>query len=278
VLIRMAFLSRALESVFMQYGIPYTIVRGLAFYERAEVKDLLSYLRFISNLRDGAAFERIINTPPRGIGKKGRSLIRESFKTDWIQALRDTKLPQRQRQNMEAFIKTVERHTEAVEERPYTVLMDLVEDLKYLDYLQKEYREDHEDRIENVSELANVLERLQEEGKPFSEFMEDSLLSSDQDRIGSDDSVKILTLHAAKGLEWPVVFIPALEEEIFPSAKSMLNDAALEEERRLFYVGTTRAKERLYLSSADLRMKFGKTLYALPSRYLKEIRHHLTER
>ncbi len=107
--------------------------------------------------------------------------------------------------------------------------------------------------------------------------MEDSLLSSDQDRIGSDDSVKILILHAAKGLEWPVVFMPALEEEIFPSAKSMLSDAALEEERRLFYVGTTRAKENLYLYSADVRMKFGQTLFAMPSRYIKEIRHHLAE-
>jgi DNA helicase-2/ATP-dependent DNA helicase PcrA len=155
--------------------------------------------------------------------------------------------------------------------------MDLVNEIRYFDYLQKEYKEDFEDRIENVSELANVLEKLQEEGKPFSEFMEDSLLSSDQDRIGKEDSVKIMTLHAAKGLEWPVVFIPALEEEIFPSAKSMQSDSALEEERRLFYVGTTRAKERLYLSSADLRMKFGHTMCSMRSRYLRDIQHHLTE-
>ena len=275
ILIRMTFLSRGLESVFMQYHIPYTIVRGLAFYERAEVKDLLSYLRFISHHRDKAAFERIINSPSRGIGKKGFSLIRESFKTDWIQALIDTKMPMRQRMNADAFIATIQKHSSSVEERPYTVLMDLVEDLRYFDYLRKEYKDDYEDRVQNVSELANVLEKLQEEGKPFSEFMEDSLLSSDQDRIGNEDSVKILTLHAAKGLEWPVVFIPALEEEIFPSAKSIFSESALEEERRLFYVGTTRAKERLYLSSADVRMKFGQTLHAMPSRYIEEIRHHL---
>jgi DNA helicase-2/ATP-dependent DNA helicase PcrA len=231
----------------------------------------MSYLRFISNHRDRAAFERVINTPARGIGKKALSVIKESFKTDWIQALKDARLPQRQRRNIDGFIGTVEKLTESVEERPYVVLMELIEDLKYFDYLRAEYPEEHEDRRENVSELANVLEKLQEEGKHFSEFMEDSLLSSDQDRIGNEDSVKILTLHAAKGLEWPVVFIPALEEEIFPSAKSMLSDAALEEERRLFYVGTTRAKERLYLSSVDLRMKFGQTMYSTRSRYLSEI-------
>jgi DNA helicase-2/ATP-dependent DNA helicase PcrA len=277
ILIRMSFLSRGLESIFMQYNIPYTIVRGLAFYERAEVKDMLSYLRFISNHRDRAAFERIINTPSRGIGKKGMAVIGDSFKTDWIQASRDAAMPQRQRKNIDEFIRIVGKHAESVEERPFTVLMDILSELQYLNYLEKEYKEDYEDRIENVSELANVLERLQEDGKPFSEFMEDSLLSSDQDRIGNEDSVKILTLHAAKGLEWPVVFMPALEEEIFPSAKSILSDAALEEERRLFYVGTTRAKDNLYLSSADVRMKFGQTLYAMRSRYIKEIRHHLTE-
>ncbi len=242
------------------------------------MKDLLSYLRLISNSRDSAAFVRSINTPARGIGKKGLSLMRDSFQSDWIQALKDTRLPQRQRQNVEAFIEIVGKHTEAVEERPYTVLMDLIDDLRYFDYLQKEYKEDYEDRIENVSELANVLEKLQEDGKPFSEFMEDSLLSSDQDRIGNEDSVKIMTLHAAKGLEWPVVFMPALEEEIFPAAKSMQSDSALEEERRLFYVGTTRAKERLYLSSADLRMKFGQTMCSIRSRYLRDIQHHLTEK
>jgi DNA helicase-2/ATP-dependent DNA helicase PcrA len=277
ILIRMTFLSRGLESIFMQYNIPYTIVRGLAFYERVEVKDLLSYLRFISNHKDKAAFERIINSPSRGIGKKGLSLIRESFRTDWVQALRDTKMPVRQRTKADIFITAIEKHSHSVEERPFTVLMDLLEDLRYFDYLRKEYKEDYEDRVRNVSELTNVLEKLQEDGKPFSEFMEDSLLSSDQDRIGSDDSVKILTLHAAKGLEWPVVFIPALEEEIFPSAKSIFSESALEEERRLFYVGTTRAKERLYLSSADVRMKFGQTLYSMPSRYLREIRHHLKQ-
>jgi len=258
----------------MRYNIPYTIVSGVSFYDRAEIKDLLSYLRFISNPKDAAAFERIINTPGRGIGKKAISNIRESFRDDWIQALRDAKLTAKQRPAADAFVKTVESYRNSVEEDPYMVLMGLTADLGYFDYLTKEYKEDSEDRIENVSELSNVLQELVEEGKPFSEFMEDNLLSSEQDKIGKEDSVKILTLHAAKGLEWPVVFLPAIEEDIFPSARSIMSDSALEEERRLFYVGITRAKERLYLSSAESRMKFGQTSCMMKSRYLHEIKHH----
>lgn len=275
ILIRMNFLSRAFESTFMQYHIPYTIVRGLAFYERAEIKDLLSYLRFIANPRDKSAFERIINLPGRGIGKKACAKIRDTFMTDWIQALGETKLSGKQRAAAEDFVKIVRKYADSVEEKPYTVLMDLIEDLGYFGHLRKEYREDSEERIENISELSNVLKALEEEGRPFSEFMEDNLLASEQDSIGSEDSVKILTLHAAKGLEWPVVFLPALEEEIFPSVRALLNDAALEEERRLFYVGTTRARERLYLSSVESRMKFGQTSFMMKSRYLREIERHL---
>ena len=275
ILIRMTFLSRALESVFMQCHIPYTIVSGVSFYDRAEIKDMLSYLRFIANPKDAAAFERIINRPGRGIGKKALSNIKERFQSDWLQALRDTKLSAKQRLATDAFTNIVQGYRDSVEEKPYTVLMGLVEDIGYFANLEKEYGEDSEDRIENISELSNVLQALEGEGKPFSEFMEDNLLASEQDKIGNEDSVKILTLHAAKGLEWPVVFLPALEEGIFPSAKSLMSPSATEEERRLFYVGTTRAKERLYLSSAGSRMKFGQTSFMVKSRYLHEIKHHL---
>ncbi len=216
ILIRMTFLSRALESVFMQYHIPYTIVSGVSFYDRAEIKDMLSYLRFIANPNDAAAFERIINRPGRGIGKKALSNIKERFQSDWLQALRDTKLSAKQRLATDAFTNIVQGYRDSVEEKPYTVLMGLVEDIGYFAYLEKECGEDSEDRIENVSELSNVLQALEEEGKPFSEFMEDNLLASEQDKIGKEDSVKILTIHAAKGLEWPVVFLPALEEGILP--------------------------------------------------------------
>lgn len=177
--------------------------------------------------------------------------------------------------DMDAFFAAVEGYSNSVEDEPYKVLMGLINDLGYFSHIEKEYKEDSEDRIENVSELTNVLQALEEEGKPFSEFMEDNLLASEQDKIGKEDSVKILTLHAAKGLEWPVVFLPALEEGIFPSARSLTSQSATEEERRLFYVGTTRAKEGLYLSSAESRMKFGQTSCMMKSRYLHEIKHHL---
>ncbi|MGC2064497.1 MAG: ATP-dependent helicase [Thermodesulfovibrionales bacterium] len=272
ILIRMSFLSRGLESCFMQYGIPYEIVRGLAFYERAEVKDLLSYLRLTSNIRDRAAFDRVVRTPARGIGKKALSAINESFKTDWIQAMGDTKLSRRQRTGADTLMNMLLKYGDTVEAKPYTVLMSIIEDLNYLQYLEHEYKEDQEDRVENVSELCNVLLGIETEGKTFSEFMEDSLLASDQDRISQEESVKIMTVHAAKGLEWPVVFLPALEEGIFPSERSIMHGAALEEERRLFYVACTRAKEGLYFSSAEYRMKFGRTSPMLPSRYINEIK------
>ncbi|MDA8087936.1 MAG: ATP-dependent helicase, partial [Nitrospiraceae bacterium] len=216
VLIRMSFLSRGLESSFMQYGIPYEIVRGLAFYERAEVKDLLCYLRLMSNTRDRAAFDRVVNTPSRGIGKKAVEVITGNFKTDWIQALQDAGFSARQRVSANALISLIMKYGAMVEEKPYTVLMGLIQGLNYLEYVKEQYKEDHEERIENISELCNVLLSIETKGKTFSEFMEDSLLASDQDRISMGESVKIMTVHAAKGLEWPIVFLPALEEGIFP--------------------------------------------------------------
>jgi len=189
-----------------------------------------------------------------------------------LQALKDAKLSRRQRGNADALIGMLSKHGAAVEEKSYTVLMSIIEELNYLEYLRGEYKEDYEERIENVSELCNVLLSVETEGRPFSEFMEDSLLASDQDGISQEKSVKIMTIHAAKGLEWSAVFLPALEEGIFPSERSILSGAALEEERRLFYVACTRAKERLYLSSVAYRMRFGRTSPMLPSRYIGEIK------
>ncbi|MBZ0157987.1 MAG: UvrD-helicase domain-containing protein [Alphaproteobacteria bacterium] len=270
-LMRMSFVSRGIEHTFLNYGIPYEIVGGPAFYDRAEIKDILSYLRLISNRRDKTAFERIINVPPRSIGTQTLLKIRANYQTDWIQALRDTSLTAKAKAHAGKFAQIIESYGDTVEDKPYTVLMELLSDINYSSYLMEHYREDYEDRRGNLSELANVLKAVEAEGRPFSEFMEDSILSHDQDRIGSSDTVKVMTIHAAKGLEFPVVFVVALEEEIFPSARAMESPSALEEERRLFYVAVTRAKERLYLSSAAYRMRFGDAMLSLPSRYVEEI-------
>jgi DNA helicase-2/ATP-dependent DNA helicase PcrA len=275
VLMRMSFVSRGIEHTFVNYGIPYEIVGGAAFYDRAEIKDLMSYLRLMVNTRDKAAFERTINTPPRSIGNKTLQKIRDTYAENWLQALRDTKLPPRQRSKADRFIEAIEGYAESVEDKPYTVLMELISGIGYENYLRDHYKEDYEDRKGNISELANVLKSVEAEGKPFSEFLEDNILSNDQDRMGISDSVKVMTIHAAKGLEFPVVFVTALEEEIFPSARSMESPSALEEERRLFYVAVTRAKERLYLTSAAFRMKFGEGMFSAPSRYIEEIEDEL---
>ncbi|MBF0558206.1 MAG: UvrD-helicase domain-containing protein [Nitrospirae bacterium] len=275
VLMRMSFVSRGVEHTFINYGIPYEIIGGPAFYDRAEIKDMLSYLRLISNNKDKAAFDRVINVPPRSVGAKTLLKVAGNYVTDWIQALKDTKLPPRQRANADRFITTLTSYEDSIEEKPYTVLMELLRDLGYPEYLAAHYKDDYEDRKGNISELANVLKALETAGKPFSEFLEDTILSSDQDRIGSSDSVKVMTIHAAKGLEFRVVFVMALEEEIFPSGRAMENPAAMEEERRLFYVAVTRAKERLYLSSAGYRMRFGDAMFATESRYIEEISDEL---
>lgn len=271
VLIRMSFLSRGMEYTFMRREIPYEIIGGLAFYDRAEVKDLIAYLRFMVNKQDRAAFERIINIPQRGIGEKALSRIRESFRTDWIQALRDTRLSPKQRSNTEIFERIITGHSQEAEEKPFKVIMELIKEINYEGYLKKEYKEEYDERLQNISELTNVLEETEAEGKTFTEFLENNLLSSEQDKISKKDSVKIMTIHAAKGLEWSVVFLPALEEEIFPSSRSLTNERALEEERRLFYVACTRAKEKLFMSAAETRMKFGKESFMKTSRYIEEI-------
>ncbi len=271
ILMRMSFVSRGFEHTFMNSGIPYDIIGGAAFYERAEVKDLLSYLRLMLNRKDRAAFERSMNAPPRSIGAKTIANIRENFTEDWMQALRDTKLPAKQRANADKFTALIDSYSSIVDEKPYTVFMELLHDIRYQEYLAMHYKEDFEERQGNVSELANVLKALEAEGKPFSQFLEDTILASEQDKIGPSDTVKVMTIHAAKGLEFPVVFVVALEEQVFPSARSLENPQALEEERRLFYVAVTRAKERLYLSSASYRKRFGDAVFASRSRYIEDI-------
>ncbi len=276
ILLRMNFLSRGIEHTFVRYGIPYEIIGGLSFYDRLEVKDCLSYLKLMINRRDKAAFERIVNVPARGLGAKALGDIRCNYKTDWIQALRDTKLPPKQRAATDKFIQTIEQYGSLIEVAPCEALLGMLKDTGYQWHLEKHYTEDSDARMLNVSELANVLRSLEQQGKTFSEFLEDTLLSSEQDNLTDTDKVKVMTIHGAKGLEFPVVFVIAMEEEIFPTVRSYQSAEALEEERRLCYVAVTRAKERLYLSHAEERMKFGQIMQGRPSRYFVELEAELS--
>lgn len=275
VLMRVSFLSRRLEETFLEHGIPCELIGGLEFFERAEIKDMISYLRFFTNEKDRIAFTRIINVPKRGLGAKTLQTIENNYKISWIQALTDSmpNLTPSQRLSIMDFIGLYEKYKIIVEHEPYTALMGLIDDIRYSKYIELHYKKDSEGRIENISELANILKKAEDNGKTFSEFYDDNMvLASAQDEIDDDNKVKIMTVHAAKGLEFPVVFITAMEEGIFPHARSMFQPDQIEEERRLFYVAVTRAKQHLYISSSKKREKFGKTTKSDPSSFIEIIK------
>ncbi|WP_028950808.1 ATP-dependent helicase [Sulfurihydrogenibium subterraneum] len=278
ILVRMSFLTRNLEEAMMLNGIPYQIVGGLKFYERAEVKDILSYLRVALNPRDYASFERSLTTPPRAVGEKGLEIIKLNFVDNWLEALRKS-LPhfsQKAKQNVKEYLDLMDYVIENANLNPSKVVKHIFEKIKYEEYLQKEYSKDWEDRVANINELIVALEEVEKSGKTLTEFLEESSLSQAQDNLEDTNKVKIMTVHAAKGLEFNTVFVAGLEDGIFPSGRSFDDPTQLEEERRLFYVAITRAKERLYLTYAKERRSFGnKSVPTKPSQFLKDIKEHI---
>ncbi|WP_457639490.1 ATP-dependent helicase [Persephonella sp.] len=277
VLIRMSYLSRNLEESFVKAGIPYQMVGGVKFYERAEIKDILAYLRFALQPRDSQAFKRIINLPSRGIGEKTVQKIQEFYSDSWMQALYDAypHLSKKVQIALQEFIELIEYIKNNVEKKPAETARYLVEVIKYEDYLESKYK-DWEDRVANIHELYNALREVENSGRTFSEFLEDSVLSQAQDSMENNNTVKIMTVHAAKGLEFPVVFVAGLEDGIFPSGRAFEDIEQMEEERRLFYVAVTRAKTHLFLSYARKRASFsGQLNETKPSRFLKEIKDQL---
>jgi len=277
VLIRMTYLSRNIEEVFVRLGIPYQVIGGVKFYERAEVKDILSYLRFAIQPKDTQAFKRIVNLPARGIGDKTIQKIQEFYEENWIQAVEDAidSLSSKARTALGEFLEIIKYVRENVEHNPSETARNLVSWIGYEDYLERKYQ-DWEDRVANVHELFNALKEVENSGKTFSQFLEESSLSQAQDSLENSDTVKIMTVHGAKGLEFPVVFVPALEDGVFPSGRSFEDIEQMEEERRLFYVAITRAKEKLYLSYARKRSSFsGQLNETKPSRFLKDIKGSL---
>jgi DNA helicase-2/ATP-dependent DNA helicase PcrA len=269
--------SRAMEETLIHYGIPYKIVGGTRFYDRKEIKDLLAYVRLIFQPEDRVSFERIVNVPARGVGGKSVETFfswqRNSGLT-LLQALEHSgecmDITPRARKSLGELADILASLREIIEETPPAALIDsLVRRIDYLSYLDDGTAQG-ESRQENVKELIGVAQTYQDVG--LDGFLEEVALISDLDQADlSSDAVTLMTLHAAKGLEFPVVFMVGMEETIFPHSRALYDVSEMEEERRLCYVGMTRAREELYLISATGRMLYGGVQHNPPSRFLSEI-------
>lgn len=277
--------SRVIEEALMQFGIPYRVYGGLRYFDRAEIKDALAYLRLIASRTDDPAFERIINTPTRGIGDRTLMVIREIAKTEnltlWqaLNALMERKHFSARAENaLFVFIDLINHLTEKTNSLP---LHKQVEYVLYhsglFEHYQKEKGEKGLTRVENLEELVNAAHQFVQEGvpdemPPLTAFLAYAALESSDDKAEIyDDCVQLMTLHSAKGLEFPVVFLAGCEEELFPHYLCLNDPKGLEEERRLCYVGVTRAMRKLFMTYAELRRIHGKESYHRPSRFLHEI-------
>jgi ATP-dependent DNA helicase UvrD/PcrA len=275
--------SRVLEDIFMRAGIPYRVVGGVRFYQRKEIKDVLTYLRLLLNPQDVVSARRVINTPRRGIGDATVASL-EGFaafeEVSFLEAARRVdeipELGARAKGAVAGFVGVLDRLQQALDSGagPQKMVEAAATESGYLLELEAERTVEAEGRIENLRELGGVaaeFEQRSPEGK-LAEFLEQVSLVSEQDEYDEESgNVTLMTLHNAKGLEFPVVFIIGLEDGVFPHYRSMGEPAELEEERRLMYVGVTRARQRLYLTHAWSRMLFGSTSYNPPSRFLGEI-------
>jgi DNA helicase-2/ATP-dependent DNA helicase PcrA len=287
VLYRTNFLSRILEEKLRRYNMKYKIVGGFSFYERAEIKDMISYLTVSLNPQDSVHLLRIINAPPRGIGKTTvdalEELAVERGTSIWGAipvALSDARLPMRTLRALEAFYKMVSEFVEQGQELSNAGLLEkIIRSTKYVEMLQEEGTEESESRIENIRELLTAAEESHERGESLRDFLDHAALVSDQDDYDEKSPISLMTLHTAKGLEFPVVLIMGLEEGLFPHSRSIMEASQLEEERRLFYVGMTRAENKLYLTSARFRRYFGNMDQQVsePSRFLSEVPEELIE-
>ncbi len=281
--------SRVFEEVLRERGIDYHVVGGFSFYARAEVKDVLAYSRLANNLRDSAAFLRIVNTPPRGIGQSTLSALeaiaRERKLALW-EALEQELVPRggellaRKLRALESF---GELMRQLVEDRGRLPMREFFKSILqrtgYLEMLQSENTPEAESRIENLRELVNAAAEAEDRGETLSGFLDRAALVSEADNYDEGARVTLMTLHSAKGLEFATVFLAGLEEGLFPHKLSLQDEAAIEEERRLCYVGMTRAKNRLFLTWTRARRSFGREDFegTRPSRFLKEIPPGLLE-
>jgi DNA helicase II / ATP-dependent DNA helicase PcrA len=274
--------SRPFEEFLMRHQIPYTVVGGMKFYDRKEIKDVIAYLRAIANPADTVSLLRVINTPRRGIGKTTiENLVNASQQLGislWEIISDETSvntLAGRAAKGVNNFAKMIDNCKEQAATVPVSELLkNLLDESDYIKDLHTQGTDEAEDRIQNVQELYNAVLQFEEDSEDVSltAFLQSSALSSDLDNLQEGKkAVSLMTLHSSKGLEFPVVFLVGLEQGLFPNYRSIQDPAALEEERRLCYVGITRAKERLYLSHVRERRLYGSREPAVRSQFLDEL-------
>ncbi len=262
--------SRPIEEAFLKANFPYKIIGALRFYERKEIKDILAYLKYIANQQDLVSLQRIINLPPR-------RLARFSKEINLLYSLADCPQP------LADFYQMIDQLRKINQQQDLTKLIrQILEKTKYQEYLEKTARDQDEieRRWENIGELINVVSKYEKLGpqKGLSKFLEDITLMTNHDEVETNkDLINLMTIHCAKGLEFPIVFMIGMEEGIFPHSKSQFNPEQMEEERRLCYVGVTRAKQKAYLSFAKQRRLWGQTMVNPPSRFLTDIPEDLIE-
>lgn len=287
ILYRMNAQSRNLEIMLTKSGISHRIIGGHRFFDRKEIKDIISYFAVINNPADNVRLQRIINVPKRQIGDTMFANVMEISTGLGLSAFEvceradEFQKTSRSASKLIGFTQMIKHFQKCYEEKmPLSdLLQEILETTKYLDYLNED-PETYDDRVNNIKELSSMFIKYQEETEEpdLSDFLEDVALITDIDSYNeAEDSVVLMTLHSAKGLEFPVVFIPGMEEGIFPGNQSIYSEEELEEERRLAYVGITRAKEKLYLVNAQQRMLYGTTSRNMQSRFIREIPFGVTE-
>jgi DNA helicase-2/ATP-dependent DNA helicase PcrA len=279
--------SRPIEEALRRYRRPYVVVGGLSFYQRAEIKDALAYLKLLLVPGDPISLMRIINTPARGIGRTTTDEIEKHAQQSglnlWL-AMEDLierrLLPARAEAALSAFRAMIKRFQEASEHTPLPVLLKtILEETGYLRMLAEGKTPGAEGRVENLDELINAAAEAVERGEGLAEFLDHAALVAEADQVNPSAPVSLLTVHNAKGLEFPVVFLAGMEENLFPHSRSLEVEAMMEEERRLCYVGMTRARKRLYMTHACMRRRYGGSPLepATPSRFLEEVPEKLCE-
>jgi DNA helicase-2/ATP-dependent DNA helicase PcrA len=281
--------SRVFEEAFLNARMPYRVYGGLRFFERAEIKDALAYLRLIASRADDTSFERVVNLPTRGIGARTLDQVRETARAKgtslWMAAAAciQGELAQRAGQALLGFMQTIDKLAEEVRGLELHEQVDhIVQSSGLIEHYKKEKGERGEARIENLLELVSAARGFSPEGEtdmqPLESFLAHAVLESGEGQADPyADCVQMMTLHSAKGLEFPVVFLAGVEEGLFPHQRSASDVTALEEERRLCYVGATRAMRHLYITYAEQRRLYGVDQYGQPSRFINELPAELVE-